>query len=55
MNYEIPPTIVPGLWSGMISEVCRNLAIIRFQTVTRISGGIRKNTKQSIKEKDDSF
>ena len=49
------PTIIPGLWSGMISEFCRNLTIIRFQMVIRISGGIRKNTKQLIKEKDDSF
>jgi len=49
------PTIIPGLWSGMISEFCRNLTMIRFQMVIRISGGIRKNKKWVIKEKDDSF
>jgi hypothetical protein len=49
------PSIIPGLWSGMISEFCRNLTMIRFQIVIWISGGIRKNKNQVIKEKDDSF
>jgi len=39
---EFQPSIIPGLWSGMISEFCRNLTMIRFQMVIRISGGSEK-------------
>jgi len=44
--YQISAKLYGGFWSDMIRVFWRNITILRFQVIIRVSGGIQKTGDQ---------